>query len=152
MENLYPETPNPTTELIIDLPIRAFLGETARWGKFIAILGFVASGFMALVAIIFLLVPSMSQNSQFPVAGFIIGPIYLVMAIMYFFPSRFLYKFSSNIKAALFTNNQSALSTGFENLKSNFKFWGILLIVMLGFYAICIIGAIGFGILGSLLS
>jgi hypothetical protein len=143
MENLYPTTSNQAPELIIDLPIRTFLAETSRWGKFIAILGFISSGLIALIAVFLMITPSIGLTARFTASfGWIIGPVYLLMALLYFFPSRYLYIFSSNINTALFSNDQDALSTGFENLKSNFKFWGILLIVMIGFYVLAIVGSI----------
>ena len=143
MQDLYSETPNQTPELIIDLPIRAFLTETSRWAKFMGILGFVFSGLIALFAVFMMLAPTLKLTFRLNASfGFIVGPFYLLMAVLYYFPSRYLYNFSSNIKAALFGNDQDALSLGFENLKSNFKFWAILMIVMIGFYLLVIVGSI----------
>ena len=143
MENLYPPTPNQTPELVIDLPIRVFLAESTRWAKFMAILGYIFSGLMALFAVFLMFTPSMGLTSRFNTSfGLIVGPFYLLMALLYYFPSRYLYKFSENINTALFSNDQEALSTGFENLKSNFKFWGILMICLVGFYIMMIVGSI----------
>jgi len=143
MDNLYPENTNQTPELIIDLPIRTFLTETGRWGKFLAILGFISSGLLTLLAVFLMLTPSMGLTARFTASfGFIVGPMYLLMALLYFFPSRYLYIFSSSVNTALFSNDQDALSAGFESLKSNFKFWGILMICMIGFYILAIFGSI----------
>ena len=98
---------------------------------------------LTLLAVFLMLTPSMGLTARFTASfGFIIGPMYLLMALLYFFPSRYLYIFSSNVNTALFSNDQDALSAGFENLKSNFKFWGILMICMIGFYILAIFGSI----------
>lgn len=144
MENLYPENvDHHPAPLIIDLPIQSFLQETIKWGKFIAIIGFVFTGIIALVGLVLLFAGGATMNYRFTAGfGYILGPIYMLMSLLYFFPSRFLYRFCRNIKAALISNDQEALSTGFENLKSNFKFWGILLVVMIAFYTIVIFGTL----------
>jgi hypothetical protein len=143
METLYPENPQQPAALVIDLPIRSFLTETIKWGKFIAIIGFVFTGLIALVGVVFLIGGGSGLNYRFTQGfGFIVGPTYLLLSLLYFFPSRFLYRFCSNIKSALNSNDQEALAVGFENLKSNFKFWGILLMVMIVFYGVLILGAV----------
>ena len=141
MENLYP--PRETPQLIIDLPIRTFLAESTRWAKFMAIVGFIFCGLIALFAVFVMFTPSVGLTTRFTTPfGFIVGPFYLLMALLYFFPSRYLYNFSDNISNALFNNDQDTLSTGFGNLKSNFKFWGILMICLIAFYILIIVGSI----------
>ena len=39
IDNILDDTGNPGSELIITDAIRSFLAESARWGKFIAIIG-----------------------------------------------------------------------------------------------------------------
>jgi ABC-type Na+ efflux pump permease subunit len=145
MENSYTENVNlPPAPLIIDLPIESFLKETIKWGKFIAIIGFVFTGIIAMVGLVLLIAGGSTLDYRFtPRFGFIVGPIYMVSALLYFFPSRFLYRFCRDVKTALSEHDQEALTVGFESLKSNFKFWGILLIVMIVFYAV-VLGAAAF--------
>jgi len=108
-----------------------------------AIVGFIFSGLIALFAVFMMFTPSVGLTSRFTSSfGFIVGPFYLLMALVYYFPSRYLYNFSDNINAALFSNDQDALSAGFQNLKSNFKFWGILMICLIGFYVVIIAGSL----------
>jgi len=108
-----------------------------------AIAGFIFCGLIALLAIFLMFTPTLGLTSRFTASfGYIVGAFYLLMALLYFFPSRYLYNFSDNISTALFNNDQDTLSTGFGNLKSNFKFWGILMICLIAFYILIVVGSI----------
>ena len=150
MENEYNEssTLHPAA-LVISPQIEDFLFETIKWGKFLAILGFVFTGLIAIIGII--VMASGSALSQIPGLphgmGFGIGVFYMLLSLLYYFPSRFIYNFSSHIKVALFTKDQEVLTLGFENLKSNFKFWGITAIAMIVFYILLIVGVIASAII-----
>ena len=61
------------------------------------------------------------------------------MAIIYFFPILYLYKFSSSIKNGILNSSSDQLDLAFRNLKSHYKFMGILVIVMLAFYAFALL-------------
>ncbi len=71
--------------------------------------------------------------------GAFLTVLYLAMAVLYFFPIYYLFQFSSKIKAALQTQSSELLEQAFSNLKSHYKFMGILLIIVLGLYAIALI-------------
>lgn len=145
MQNdLYSSPTAHPAPLVISLQIETFLKETIRWGKFLSILGFIFTGLIALAGvIIFTSGPFLSEIPGFPPRGVRgIGIFYVLLSLVYFFPSRFIYKFSNHLKMAFFTNDQQALNLGFENLKSNFKFCGITAIVMIIFYIIVLLGVI----------
>lgn len=132
-------------ELRIDGAAKTFLAEAAKWTTFLAILGFIGVGFMVLAALIMLVFgASMSSyNSMMPMGGgAFFSLFYLAIAAFYFFPINYLYKFSSNMKEALRTNNQASLTKSFEYLKSHYKFIGILTIVLIGIYILAILGMI----------
>ena len=156
-ENNYTEINEPTspeaTPLIIGDDIKDFLTETVKWGKFIAIIGFV---FTALVGVIGLgmMVFGSAITASLPAGSFMggfLGFIYLLMGLLYYFPSKYLYDFATYIKQALLLNDQESLAYGFRRLKALFRFWGILMIVLLIFYALMIVFLIGMAIFaGSL--
>lgn len=133
-------------ELRIDNASRLFLTETARWATFLAILGYIGIGLMLLVAIFVLIIGSSVSMGPFS-GGTLISLFYFALAAFYYLPINFLYRFSSNMKEALRTNNQTNLTKSFEYLKSHYKFIGILTIVLFGLYILMIIGTIitGFG-------
>ena len=134
--------------LIIDWRSKEFLKETAKWTKFLAILGFVGIGFMVLGSLVMLFAPSsLMSNGDFPFGGKIFMMLlYLAFAVLYYFPISYLYQFSENTKKAIENNDNNAIRDAFEFLKSHYKFMGILTIILLAFYAIIIfIGLIGAG-------
>lgn len=134
--------------LVIDWRSKEFLKETAKWTKFLAILGFVGIGFMVLGSLVMLFAPSsLMSNGDFPFGGKIFMMLlYLAFAVLYYFPISYLYQFSENTKKAIENNDNNAIRDAFEFLKSHYKFMGILTIILLSFYAIMIfIGLIGAG-------
>ena len=134
--------------LVIDWRSKEFLKETAKWAKFLAILGFVGIGLTVLGSLVMLFAPSsLMSNGDFPFGGKIFMMLlYLAFAVLYYFPISYLYQFSENTKKAIENNDNNAIRDAFEFLKSHYKFMGILTIILLSFYAIIIfIGLIGAG-------
>jgi predicted ferric reductase len=62
--------------------------------------------------------------------------LYLVCAGMLFLPCLYLYKFSIKMQLAVKSVNQENFDESLMNLKSMFKFYGILTIVLLSFYVL----------------
>lgn len=85
-------------------------------------------------------------------SGFGVGMaiLYILLAIIWFFLLLYLLRFSNGIKAALHSNDQTALNTSFQNLKSCFKYVGIITIIILAFYALIFALAIAGGV-GSMM-
>lgn len=139
--------------LTIDPVTKAHLSETARWGRFLAIIGFVFLVLMV-VAIIGILVYMGSGNAQLPEGGAALFPgfgvamavYYIIIAAIWFIPLLYLLRFSNAMRTALYGNDQQALNTSFMNLKSCFKFVGIVTIILL---VLSLLG-IGFGMIGVL--
>jgi cell division protein FtsX len=71
----------------------------------------------------------------------------MLIGALYFFPSLYLYQFASKVKQAILLTDKIQMAASLEKLKSFFKFWGIFMIVILGFYALMLVGVmIGVGI------
>src|SRR5664279_3998045 len=66
----------------------------------------------------------------------------ILMALIMFFPSYYLFNFSTKARRALRDNDQTVLTDSLKNLKSCFKFYGILVIIGLSFYALILISAV----------
>jgi uncharacterized membrane protein len=118
-----------------------FLSESAKLGKFLSIVGFVLCGLLVILAL-FVGTIMGTAFSQLEGAGMVGGGmsimvtiIYLLIAALYFFPCLYLFRFSTKMKKALNESNQAELTSSFENLKSCFKFMGIMTIVLLSIYA-----------------
>ena len=124
-------------ELQLDHEGMGFLAETAKWAKFLAIVGFVFSGLIVIMAFfIGNLLSSLAPlggvyMSSFGVLGTV---IYLIVAALIFFPNLFLFNFSRKMQAALRNTDQTSLNASLGSLKSKYKFMGILTIVILSIY------------------
>ena len=129
-------------ELQVDQQSISYLGETARWAKFLAIVGFVLCGVMIVFALFAGTILSTfsrmgntdALTSTLGLGGAFISLIYIVIALLYFFPCLYLFNFSNKMQSALRNNDQTNLNAAFSNLKACFKFVGILTIVFLSFY------------------
>lgn len=134
--------------------IKSYLKETAKWANFIAIVGFILLVLLVLVGIgasyfLSTLGDQFGGQSFGGQVGFI-GLFYIVMAVIYFFPILYLYRFAQKMKSALKSNNQEVLTSSFEYLKSHYKFIGIMMAIIFGIYVLFFLGAILFGGLASM--
>ena len=73
-------------------------------------------------------------------AAGIAGSVFiLLMVLLYFFPCLYLFRFATRMQTALRTNDQQQLVSSFANLKSTFKYLGIVTIIFIAFYALMFI-------------
>jgi hypothetical protein len=134
---------NQENFMLINQEIKTSLLESARWGKFLAIVGYISVGFLILAGFLIMIGFSLAgrySETRFPMV--IAGFLYIIIAILYFFPVYYLYNFSDQMKKGLGSNNQQSVTSGFLHLKSMFKFIGILTIVILSIYALILVIAI----------
>lgn len=149
-----------SNELTVTTISRGFLSETAKWAKFLSILGFIGCGFMAIAAFSLpFLMSMMPGNEMMPMEGAMakgmgamLTVIYLALALLLLMPCLYLYRFSTKMKNALIQSDTGVLDTSFGNLKSFFKFYGIMTIIMISIYALIFIIAIIGGTLFSTMS
>ena len=143
-----------TSENLFDLQIdhqsNSYLSEAAKWGKFLSIMGFIFCGLFVIVALFAgtYIATSMrgfgnTSSGAGVMGGGIVTVLYIIIALVYFFPCLYLFNFSSKMQAALRGNQQDVLNMAFRNLKSCFKFLGVLMIIMLCFWILAIIIGIG---------
>ncbi len=124
--------------------IKALLRESAKWGKFLSVVGLVLSGMIVVMAFF---LPSMidtfstAQNTEVLPAGSKAGITinFLIIGAIVFFPCLFLLRFSNAMKRALEEINQDECTVAFSNLKTLLKFYGIITLIILGLYALAII-------------
>jgi hypothetical protein len=132
-------------ELIVSKKAMSFLLETAKWTKFLSILGFVFIGFMVLGAVFVGFAGIIAPGLDGPAGAVPFGLIsfmYLIFAGVYFIPILYLYNFSVNVKQAFLQVNQATFEAALEKLKSHYKFVGITAIVIIGLYILIIIVAL----------
>ncbi|WP_046757637.1 DUF5362 family protein [Kordia jejudonensis] len=140
-------------ELRLNEQSKKFLRETARWAFILSIIGFIVIGLFVFVAVFFGVMFSAFNSNANPfqqqgLSGGFIGIVYFVLAILYFFPVMYLYRFSRRMKAALAEKSTDGLTRAFSSLKSHYKFLGIVILSIVGIYALVFVFAIIAGIAG----
>jgi tetrahydromethanopterin S-methyltransferase subunit F len=134
---------------------QTFLSEAARWGRFLSIIGFIFCGLIVVMAFfiptLIMNIPPYNQLASGMTSAMSVGITigYLLASLLLFFPCLYLYKFSVKMKVALNAISQENFETSLQNLKSLLKFYGILAIILLSFYALVfVIGMLGLAMNG----
>ena len=130
-----------------------FLQESAKWSKFMAIIGFIGIGLMVLVSLFMAIGFSAMSASTMPELPFpmsVFSILYVLFAAIYFFPVYYLYQYATKTSAALHSKNKQLLADGLENLKSHHKFLGIFTLIIISIYGLIFVFAILGGILSTL--
>ena len=123
-------------QLTLTSRAKGFLKETAKWCKFLSILGFIGLGLLFLSSFfISTIYGSMPQATSMPFnLGTAMTIIYMLMIVIYIFPLYYLYQFSVKLKKAVTSKDDEVLESAFEMLKSHYKFVGVFTIIMLSIY------------------
>lgn len=139
-----------TTDLHVDETAIGLLKETAKWAKFLAILGFIGSGFIVLMALFAGTIYDNIAGSVIPSGSiFFISLLYLVAGAINFFMSLFLYRFATKMKLGIDNSDQNNFNLALQNQKQLYKTMGIIAIVCLSFLALVIIVAFFTAILAA---
>ena len=122
--------------------VKSFLSETARWAKFLSIVGFVGLGLFVIMAVVMMAGVAAFASVLGATEAGLMGVIYILLAVVYFFPVLYLYRFSVSIKNSLEFGDEAEWNNGFMNLKKTFKFMGVFTIVILSIYVLALLIAI----------
>jgi uncharacterized membrane protein len=141
------EQSNNLFELQIDHQASAFLRETAKWSKFLAIVGFIFIGLILIVVAVggSAMSGAMATTYGSAMSGMMGTGLIAGIMLIYLFPCLYLFRFATKMQVALRSNDQETLNSSFENLKSCFKFMGILMIIILSIYALAFLVVIAAG-------
>ena len=156
MEN-YQRREEHLFNLTINDTAKAYMLETGRWTKFLGIVGLIFCGLFLLFAIFFLMGGSAWQEAIGTMPGMEgLGVMMFMVQIFSIFlvayPSIQLIRYANNIGPALETSNDEQFNLSFKSLKNTFKFYGIIMIVALGFYALVFVFAILGGVIAGMAS
>ncbi|WP_298427449.1 hypothetical protein [uncultured Kordia sp.] len=140
-------------ELRLNEQSKKFLRETAKWTFILSILGFILIGLFLLIAIFFIVMYAALNENVSPLVASgmsveFVAIVYFVLAVLYFFPVMYLYRFSRRMKSALLEKSTDGLTRAFSSLKSHYKFIGILVLSLVGLYALVFVFAIIAGAAG----
>lgn len=136
------------SELKLTGPDKKNFLETAKWGKFLSIVGFIMSGIIVLGGLTF---AGGAFGDLYPGIGGGVGIFYVLIALLYIFPSLYLYRFSSQITSGIKDDDQQLCSEAYNNLRRLFLFMGVLMIITLSLYVLIILFAVMGGLMGGML-
>ncbi len=138
----YNDKPQDIFSFSIDETGKAYMLETARWAKFLSIIGLIFSGLM-FVGLLFIMLNfsdlSRQLGTMYGGLGAGVFFFYFLILVIILYPTITLFRFASKIKPAILTANQELFNTALKNLKNTFKFWGIYVIVILALYGLALI-------------
>jgi hypothetical protein len=122
--------------LSIDPVTKTHLAESARWAKFLAIVALVFLVFMTAFVVytsttINRYETTYGNTSLVQSLGVGMAVMYLVFAVIAFFPILYMLRFANEMKRALAANDQNTLNHSFQNLKVYFRYLGIVTIISL---------------------
>ncbi len=141
----------------VDQSGKYHLTEATKWAKFLAIFGIIICILVALVGVFFGAFfeslmsgrgardfnefnefRELTQTTTRQVSmGFAL--VYVLIALLYFFPCLFLYKFAVRARRALDTSDSNLLTTSFQSLKATFRYLGVITIIIIAFWVLTFI-------------
>ena len=117
---------------------------TSKWARFFAIFGFVVAGlYLLFIGSMGTMMETIAALSGNPMLGMMMGPmmtyimvftaiVLLVQVVYHYFHLRF----ANDMKKSLEFTDQTAFEQSWKNLRSHFRIFGIMLVVVLVFYVI----------------
>lgn len=120
-----------------------YLLKAAKWGKFLAILGFIVSGLLIAGGIMMSFALNMVSDEMIPLnmpfSPVFLSIFYILIAGIYLIPVIFLNSFSNNIIKAVNLSSTENMTVALKNLKNLFVFVGVATVVLLALYTIILI-------------
>ena len=133
-----------SNDLLVNDTTQVNLTSAAKWSKFLSIVGFIGCVLMLLAGIYMAtIMPSLGVYAYASESARIAGIVYIITSVILFFPFLYLNKFSNKIREAIRSTSQESLDTAFINLKSMFKFYGIVTIIFLLIFALAFLAGLG---------
>ena len=132
-------------ELQVDPEAQLHLNESAKWAKFLGVIGFIFSGLILLAGLVNL-VSYNEYNSRSYYYGsrqvlnpLLQGCLLLIIAVIWTFASLYLYRFATKMKTSLQNTDQFTFNDALSNLSKNYKFLGIVTIVYLSLVVLAVL-------------
>lgn len=142
-----PQVPAESQGIILLQEAQLYLVTAGKWARFLAILGFIATGLVACAALfigtMMSALSTIGQSGPFAMIGAASGLVsffYLLIAVFNFFLALYLYQFGTRVKNGVAFQNSTEVTAGLGKLKAMFKLVGIVTIVMMILYVFLIIG------------
>lgn len=137
------ETPLESRKIEIEQETLKHLNTTRKWAMFLAIIGFIFLGLIIIIGLIagtFLTAFSSGEKGLGIPESFMFIPI-LLIALVYFFPVLFLFRFSKHTSHAIQHLDKLELHKAIKYLKYYFVYLGVLIIIIFSLYVLVLIVA-----------
>jgi hypothetical protein len=137
------ETPVESQKIELGPDTLKHLNTARKWAMFLAIISFILVGLVSIIGLIagtFLKTFSGGEKSLGVPDSLVYIPL-IAMAVIYFFPVLFLFRFSKFSHKAILTFDNILLHRAIKNLKYYFAYIGILIIVIVSIYIVVLIMA-----------
>ena len=115
---------NPTKSMLHSLR------QTKPWARLISVLGFLFVGFVVISGIVNMFIFSKVADHGSFIMVILMALMNILMGLLYFFPSLFLFKFASSIGRLLDGGGVKEMEEALVNQKSFWKFAGVLTLIM----------------------
>lgn len=121
------------------------LVKSAKWAKFLAILGFIITGLLVIGGIAAgAIIGNFSNefsNMNMPFRPIFLSVICIALAAIYIVPIIYLNNYSNQTIKAANQGDTELMTSAFNNLRKHFTFIGISTIVIMALYVFILIGA-----------
>jgi hypothetical protein len=109
----------------------------AYWSKLFGVMFYVLGAFMAIGGVAMVFIPSITPGMGLGTrVNILMAGFYILMAGLYFFPGKMLIGFSNSARKGLVNGDNNTIAEGFNSMGRVFRFWGVISIIGLGFYAL----------------
>ena len=137
-----------TTGMVVNESMKADLLSSAKWAKFLCIVGCIGVAFMLLAGVAVLAFGT--AFSRLPgMAGVqsVIAFVYIITAALMIYPLIKGFQFANGTKAACLSNSEVELARGFAGMRSYLQFIGVLTIILLVIYGLTLIGGLAVAVM-----
>jgi hypothetical protein len=117
-----------------------YLADVKRWARLISIFGYIMIGIIVFFAFFFGFFYDNAAIQRTPGApsGMVLLLVYIIMAVIYFFPVHYLGQFASNLGRSLKNGDDVMLTRSLSNLRGFFRYIGILAIILIALFVLSI--------------
>jgi hypothetical protein len=137
------ETPLEISKIEIEQESLKHLNTARKWAMFLAIIGFIFLGLIVIIGLLagtFLSAFSSGSKELGIYESLMFIPI-LLIALIYFFPVLFLFRFSKHSSHAILHLDKLELNKAIKYLKYYFVYTGVLIIIVFSIYVVVLIVA-----------
>jgi hypothetical protein len=121
---------------------------TRPWVRFMSIVGFVTAGPMALIGLIGVAIGVVTRN----VEAAVLAVIYPPFALLYVFPSLYLFKYANRIRDFGSNGDPLQLELALDAQRAFWKFAGVFTLVSLVLTVVLLVGAVLVGVVAGIVS